>query len=131
MLSTPPATYTSPSPAITARAGVGGRAHPRRAQAVDRLAGHGDGQPREQRGHARDVAVVLARLVGAAEHHVGHARRVEPGVAREQGADAVGGEVVGARLGERAADAADRRAHAVDEVCGSGHRNGSGVPAGP
>ena len=39
-----------------------GRAEPVDGHARDRL-----GQPREQRGHPRDVAVVLARLVRAAE----------------------------------------------------------------
>ena len=44
------------------------RLQPRAAQAVDRQAA-AIRQPRQQRGHARDVALVLARLVGAAEDH--------------------------------------------------------------
>src|SRR5262249_55968908 len=68
----------------------------------------------EQERHARDVAVVLAGLVGAAGQHVvdalgRHAR------ALEQGADGVGQEVVGADLGEGAAVAADGRPDGVDD----------------
>ena len=43
---------------------------PRAAQAVHRDAGDRLRQPRQQRRHARDVAVVLAGLVGAAEEDV-------------------------------------------------------------
>src|SRR5206468_6377238 len=50
--------------------GAGDGAHAGRAQSVYRLTGDGVRQPREQRGHARDVAVVLARLIRAAEHDV-------------------------------------------------------------
>ena len=45
----------------------GDRFHARGAQAVDGRAGNGLRQAREQERHAREVAVVLARLVGAAE----------------------------------------------------------------
>ena len=65
--STPPAMTRSASPAAIARAPSIDRLQPRAAQAVDRRARHGDGQPGEQQAHARDVAVVLARLVRAAE----------------------------------------------------------------
>src|SRR5437773_6631868 len=47
-----------------------GRLHPGSTQPVDRLARHLDGKAREQERHTRDIAVVLARLVGAAEDHV-------------------------------------------------------------
>jgi hypothetical protein len=46
------------------------RLHARAAQPVDRGARHARREPRQQRRHAGDVAVVLARLVGAAEDHV-------------------------------------------------------------
>ena len=39
------------------------------AQPVDRHAGNGVRQPGEQQRHARDIAVVLAGLIGAAEKH--------------------------------------------------------------
>ena len=53
--------------------GVGGaddRLQARAAEAVDGLAGDPGRQAGEQRGHAADVAVVLARLVRRAEDHV-------------------------------------------------------------
>ena len=66
MLSTPPAITTSASPdrdhARSARHGI----EPGAAQAVEGGARHVDGQPCEQRAHAGDVAIVFARLVGAA-----------------------------------------------------------------
>ena len=70
MLSTPPAMKTSPSPARMACAALTIACSPDAAQAVHRLARHFDRQPGEQRRHARHVAIVLARLVGAAEDHV-------------------------------------------------------------
>jgi hypothetical protein len=45
-------------------------------------------------------------------------------VAVEQRADGARGEIVGADVGQRAADRADRRADAVDDVCGL-HRFGA------
>ena len=53
---------------------VGDRAHARRAQPIHRLARHGHRQSGEQQRHARDVAIVLARLVRAAEDDVGRPR---------------------------------------------------------
>src|SRR5438477_462554 len=50
--------------------GRDGRLHAGSAQAVHGLAGHLDRETRKQQGHPRDVAVVLARLVGAAEDDV-------------------------------------------------------------
>ena len=67
MLSTPPAII---SVGLAGLDRARGRAHgiqPRSAQAVDRGAGHLDRQARQQARHVRDVAVVLAGLVGAAE----------------------------------------------------------------
>src|SRR6478752_7273012 len=45
-----------------------GRVEAGAAESVDRGAGDARRQTREQRGHARDVAVLLARPVGVAEH---------------------------------------------------------------
>ena len=66
-------------------------------EAVHRLSRHFHREPREQRRHARDVAVVFSRLVGAAEDHVldpigRHARAVN------DSANRAGGKVVGAHL---------------------------------
>jgi hypothetical protein len=66
MLSTPPAIISSVSPDLIERAASADGIHARTAQAVDRGAGHFDRQAGEQAGHARDVAVVFAGLVGAA-----------------------------------------------------------------
>ena len=68
--STPPATKRSPSPADDRVARADDRAEARRAEPVDRDAGDRLRKPGEERAHARDVPVVLARLVRAAEPHV-------------------------------------------------------------
>ena len=78
-------------------------------------------QAGEQHRHAGDVAVVLAGLVGAAEIAVVERLPVEAGIALDQHADRVGGEVVGADVAQRPAVAADRRADGVaDEGVGHG-----------
>jgi hypothetical protein len=84
-----------------------------RAEPVDRQARHRRGQAREQGGHARDVAVVLARLVRAAQVDLLDARGVQL-VALDGGSDHAGGQIVRAHAGEDAAVAADRRAQSVD-----------------
>ena len=72
------------------------------------------GQPGEQQRHARDVAVVLAGLVGAAVDDV-----VDRAPSRRSALRAISAlmrdraEVVGAHRRERAAVAAERRAHRV------------------
>ena len=95
------------------------------AEAVHGLPRDLDGQAGQERGHAGDVPVVLARLIGAAEDHI-----VDPvgrkGGAVEQAADRRRGEVVGADLGERAAGAADRGADGVEDV-GVGHGGSMGA----
>ncbi len=87
-----------------------GRAHhrlqPRAAETVDRLPGDADGKPGEQGGHAADVAIVLAGLVGGAHDHVVDQRRVDPGPVHD-GAHDVRGQVVGPDLLQRAAIAAE------------------------
>ena len=84
------------------------------AQPVDRLAGDLDRQPGEERGHAADVAVVLARLVRRAEDDVVDRRGVDPGALDER-ADDVRRQVVGPHVLQRAAVAAERRAQPVDD----------------
>ena len=73
MLSTPPAMNTSPSPALMARAASLTACKPDAAQAIDRAPGHVNRQPGQQDGHARHVAVVLARLVSATQDYVFYA----------------------------------------------------------
>ena len=70
------------------------RLQPGAAQPVHRLPGHLDRQAGEQQRHARDVAVVLARLVGAAEDHVVDRGRIDSG-ALDHGFDRDRGEVIG------------------------------------
>ena len=89
------------------------------AQPVDGVAGDLVRQAGQQRGHARDVAVVLAGLVGGAEDHLVD-RVVGDAGALERGAEDERGEVVGARVGEGAAIAPEGRADAADEK-GIGH----------
>ena len=50
--------------------GVIDRVQPRCAKPVDGQTANGIGQARQQRGHAGDVSIVLARLVRAPEHRV-------------------------------------------------------------
>jgi len=70
------------------------RLHAGAAQAVHRLAGHLDGETCEQQRHARDVAVVLAGLVRAAEDDVGDICGVKAG-ALAYSLEDDGGEIVG------------------------------------
>src|SRR4029077_11631589 len=60
-----------------------------------------------QQRHARDVTIVLAGLVGAAEIDLVELRPVDLGIARHQRLQRHRGEIVGAHLGERARVAAD------------------------
>ncbi|MGX1116202.1 hypothetical protein RKD37_001565 [Streptomyces ambofaciens] len=89
------------------------------AEPVDGGAGHGLGQAREQGGHAGDVAVVLARLVGGAPVHVVDPGGVQRGHVGDQAPDHGGGEVVGPHGGQRAAQLADRGAAGGREVDGT------------
>src|SRR5215467_9617102 len=93
------------------------------AKPIDGDAGDAVGQAREQERHARHVAIVFARLIGAAEHDLVERRPVELGMARNERPDRNGGEIVGAYLGERAAIAPDRGSHRITEkdVAGFGH----------
>src|SRR5690606_28953374 len=89
------------------------------AQPVDGGAGHGLAEPGEQRGHAGDVAVVLAGLVGGTPVDVVHARRVQRRNVGDQAADDGGGEVVGPHRGEGTAEPADGGAAGGREVDGT------------
>ena len=81
MLSTPPATMTSPSPQVTACAAIDDRVEAAAAIALQHRAGDLDRQSGEQPGMARDAAAVLARLVGAADDDILDLLRVEAGFA--------------------------------------------------
>ena len=94
------------------------RLQTRAAQPVDRLPGDLDRQIGEQRPHAPDVSVVLARLVGRPEDHVIDDRRIER-AARHQGTDDVGGHVIGPNVLQRAAIAAEGCSNAIDDDRGA------------
>src|SRR5690606_31628712 len=68
---------------------------PRAAQAVDGSAWHLQRQASEQAAHARNVAVVFARLVGTAVDHIGHSSPIDVGVAGHQCPQRYGAKVVG------------------------------------
>ena len=81
---------------------------------VDGLPGDLDRQPGEERGHATDVAVVLASLVGRAEDHVVDQGGIDPGAIDER-RDRVRCQIVGTDVLQRAAVAAEWRSEAVDD----------------
>ena len=88
------------------------RVETRTAQAIDRRAGHFLRDARKQQRHARDIAVVLAGLVGAAREDVLDRARGQAGNAGEQAGERVGEQVVGPHAGQRAGVTANGRAHA-------------------
>src|SRR5438309_22101 len=77
------------------------------AKPVHRDARRGRRQARQQRRETRHVAIVLARLVDAAQHHVADFARLER-VARDDFPDHFGGEVVGAHRSQVAGVPSDR-----------------------
>ncbi len=113
MDSTPPASANSISPALMARAAVPTASMPEAHSRLSVTPGTLCGKPGQEQRHARDVAVVFAGLVGAAVKHLVELFPVDMGVALLQRAQRHRGQIVGAHLGERAAEAADRRARGV------------------
>src|SRR5262249_35630854 len=67
----------------------------------------------EQQRHARDVAIVLARLVGAAEVDFVEPAPIDLRMARHQRFERHSRQIVGAHVRQCAAIAADRRAHRI------------------
>ena len=112
--STPPATNRSPAPAWIAWAAVAIACRPEAHSRLTVWPGDAHRQAREQRGHAPDVAVVLARLVRGAEDDVLDVVGVAAGAPHGLGDDERR-EVVGPHAGERAAVAAERRAAGRDD----------------
>ena len=111
--STPPAMANSISPERIARAASPTALSPEAHSRLTVTPGIDVRQPGQQQRHARDIAVVLAGLVGAAEEHFVEPRPVGLGVAGDQRLDRHRGEIVGAHLGERAAVTADRGARGI------------------
>jgi hypothetical protein len=89
--------------------GQPGRAEPIHGHARNVL-----GQASKQDGHARDVAVVLAGLIRAAEVDVFDLAGIDTGAADRLPDDARS-EIVGSHIGECAAVAPDRRAHTGED----------------
>ncbi len=90
------------------------RLEPGAAQPIDGQATDLDREVGQQQRHPRDVAVVLAGLVRAAEDHVLDEGRVEAG-AIHHGTQHGGGEIVGPDARQGAAVAADRRPDRLDD----------------
>ncbi len=108
------------------QAGVAGLDRPRRranrihagtAQAVDGGAGNFLRQTRQQRRHARHVAIVFAGLVGATVDHVIDFFPVDAGIATHQFAQRHRPKVVGAHILQRSAVTADGRADCIANKC--------------
>jgi hypothetical protein len=96
------------------------RIESRAAEAVESHSAGAVGQPRKQPGHSREVAIVLARLVGAAEDHIVQLGPVHVRIAVDQRLDRDRREIVRAYRTERSAVAADRGADVIADV-GFGH----------
>ena len=84
MLSTPPAIRKSTSPLLMAREAMATASmlEPHRRFTV--VAGNFLGKPGEKESHAGNVAIVFARLIGAAENDVVQSVPVDTGVTFEQ-----------------------------------------------
>ena len=93
--------------------GIADRIESRGAQPVHGHPWHAIRDAGQEQRHAGHVAIVLARLVGAAEHHLIELGPVDVGMALDQGPDRDGGKVIGAHTRERAAIAPDGGAHRI------------------
>ena len=87
----------------------------RRAQAIHGRASNGRGKTRQQRGHARDIAIVLARLVGRTKVDILNKCGINAS-ARNNGANDMRGQVVGTH--------ASKRAPVTTNGCSKGGNNG-------
>ena len=99
------------------------------AEPVQRHAARRLRQPGEQPRHARDVAIVLARLVGAAVDHILDRPPIDAWIAFDQRPDRVRGEIVGADRREAAAIASDRGPDRIADI-GLGHQQAPTHPLG-
>ena len=98
----------------------GGGVHARAAEAVDGRARNRLRQAGQKQRHARDVAVVLAGLVGAAIDDVVYGLPVDGGVPFHQRLERHRAEIVGPDGGQCAAETADGRAN-IGADKGFGH----------
>ena len=110
------------------------------AQTVDGIGRYCCRQTGQQRSHAAHVAVVFARLVGAAVEHVVDGGPVDGRIAGDQRGNRQRAQVVGAHAGECTAIAAKGSAHGITDkgfvhVCFlvraiRGKASGAGLPRG-
>ena len=121
--STPPATNRSPSPAAIAWQAPTTAERPDAQSRFTRHARNRVGQPGQQRRHPGDVAVVLARLVRAAEVDVLDLRRVDAGSLHRRG-HCDRRQVVRTHACQAASVPPDRRPHR-GEHDGATHAGGS------
>ena len=112
--STPPATKRSPSPAATAWQAATTAESPEAHSRLTVTPATESGSPARRARHPRDVAVVLARLVGAAEVDVLDLACVDAR-ALHGGRDHLAGQVVRPHARERAAVTPDGRAHCRED----------------
>jgi hypothetical protein len=66
----------------------------RTAQTVNSTAGYTLGEPSQQKSHSRHVAVILARLIRAAQDHIVDGRPIHIGIPVDQCADRNRGEII-------------------------------------
>ena len=92
----------------------------RSAKAVDGRTRHRGRQARQQHGHARDIAVVFAGLIGAAHDAIVQRIPIDAGVTLFQRFDRNRTEVVGSHIPQCPGITADRRAGEVANI-GFGH----------
>ena len=85
------------------------------------------GQAGEQKRHAADVAIVLARLIGATIDNVIERVPIDFGVALDESFDGDGGEIVGADSGERSTVTTEGSSNRITDV-GRAHRRPDKVP---
>ena len=96
------------------------RIHAGAAEPVHRRPRQAGGQPGQQCRHASDIAIILARLIGAAIDEVVDAGPVHTRIARHQRRQRHRRQIVGANGAERAAVATDRSPDCVADI-GLGH----------
>ena len=119
MLSTPPATKTSPSPARIAWAALAAACSPEPQSRFTVCPGTSTGRP--ARSAAMRATLRLSSPAWLAQPRITSSiRSAGRAGAVEQAADGRRGEIVGPDLGQRAAGAADRGADGVEDV-GVGH----------
>ena len=94
--------------------GGGERLQARAAEAIHGLPGNLNGVAGNEERHARDVAVVFASLVGAAQDHIVDVGGVDA-AARNDRFEHRGGKVVGTNASERAAVAAEGGAQRLND----------------